>query len=260
MHIAGSLRREIRLMRKELRTTYKAEKARLRQKYQNELYSFYKLCGIPLPKDPPKRSRLVEMGNAVSHGIGALLSFVALGIMLAYSETRGERIGAAVYFFGLFIVFSSSCLYHAMRYGSTAKRIFRRFDYASVYILIGATFCPIIVNFSMPFSGASVLVFMQWTVIALGVAAALVIGPERFVYPHITLYLLLGWSALLILPFISDGSKELFYTVLAGGILYTLGVIPCAIERRAAHFIWHLFVLAGAGVQCVGVLKYIYIA
>ncbi len=246
-------------MRRDLRGTYRAEKARLRLKYENELYGFYRLCGIPLPKDPPKRSVLVEVGNAVSHGIGALLSFVALGIMLAYSETRGERTGAVVYFFGLFVVFSSSCLYHAMRHGSAAKRLFRRFDYASVYVLIGATFCPILLNFSLPFSGVSIFLFIQWTAITLGVTAALVIGPERFIYPHISLYLVLGWSALLILPAIGEGNKDFFYTVLVGGILYTLGVVPCAIERRAAHFIWHLFVLAGATVQCVGVLKYIYI-
>lgn len=258
MYISKDVKQELRLMRRDIKNQYKTEKMRLKQRCRWEIERFSELCGIPRPKDPPKRSVTEEIGNAVSHGFGAILSFVALVIMLEHSVSMPQRVGAVIYFFGLFVVFSSSCVYHALRHGSRAKRIFRRFDYASVYVLIGATFCPILLNFSLPHTNVALVLWVQWAVITVGIAAALVIGPERFIYPHISLYLILGWSALLILPSIGHSNGAFFRTILGGGILYTVGVIPCAIDRRAAHFIWHLFVLAGAAVQCGGVLEYIY--
>ncbi len=259
MHISKDMKREAHLMRRDLKKQYKREKARLFEKRNGELYRFYELCGMPLPCDPPKRSVLEEVGNSVSHGLGALLSFAALIIMLTHAKTVPQRVGAVVYFFGLFAVFASSCLYHAFKHGTGAKRLFRRFDYASVYILIGATFCPILLNFASPGTNVTALLLVQWTIIIFGATSAIVFGPARFVYPHISLYLILGWSALLILPSIGRADSGLFYSILGGGLLYTLGVIPCAIDKHAAHFVWHIFVLIGAVIQCIGVLNFIYL-
>lgn len=259
MSLPGNVRREARLMRRDIKAQYKSEKMRLEKKYKNELCQFYELCGIPYPADPPKRSVAEEIGNAVSHGLGALLSVAALVFMLDRAHTLTQTVGAVVYFFGLFLMFSSSCLYHAFPHGTVAKRVFRRLDYASVYVLIGATFCPILLNFADGRTNVGMLLTLQWVIIVLGVSTALVFGPSNFVYPHISMYLVLGWSALLILPSIGRADSGLFYTVLGGGLLYTLGVIPCAIDKHASHFIWHLFVLAGAVIQCGGVLSFIYL-
>ncbi len=252
-----SVKKEMRLMKKEVREIYKREKSALRLRCEKEIKAFAELIGFQDPEEPPHRSTAVEVGNAVSHGIGAALSIVILVIMMSHSQTLSQRVGGLVYFFGLFILFLSSCLYHAMPYGWAAKRLFRRFDYASVYLLIGATFCPIILNISTS-SNTTAVLLIQWTVIILGATAALVFGTSKYAL-HIALYLVLGWSALLLLPSISRTNADFFYTILVGGLFYTVGVIPCAVERRAAHFIWHLFVLAGAAVQCWGVLNYIYL-
>ncbi len=246
-------------MRRDIKREYRAEKLKLAQKAKDELLRFYQMLGIPAPCDPPKRSTLEEVGNAVSHGLGALLSLFALGIMLSHAKTPLMRLGAVIYFSGLFLMFTSSCLYHAFRHGTRVKRIFRRFDYASVYILIGATFCPIIFSLGGGTSGFLTLLFVQWTVIILGALAAFIFGPEHFVRPHISLYLILGWSALLILPSLIRADSGLFYSTLAGGLFFTLGVIPCAIDKHASHFVWHIFVLAGVLVQCGGVLNFLYL-
>ncbi len=259
MHISKNTKREVHLMRRDIKTAYKKEKHRLLENSRAELRRFYELLGIPEPLDPPKRSVLEEVGNAVSHGLGALLSLAALFLMLGHAKTPAMRLGAVVYFLGLFLMFSSSCFYHAFPHGSALKRLFRRFDYASVYILIGATFYPIVLSLSASSSSFAGILAVQWTVIALGVLTAVIFSPAHLVYPHIALYLILGWSALLILPSIGKSDAGLFYTVLAGGAFYTLGVIPCAIDRRASHFVWHLFVLAGAALQCGGVLNFIYL-
>ena len=50
----------------------------------------------------------------------------------------------------------------------------------------------------------------------------------------------------------------LFLTVLGGGVVYTVGIIPFALKRKGAHFIWHFFVLAGAVLQWLGIYLYLY--
>ena len=40
--------------------------------------------------------------------------------------------------------------------------------------------------------------------------------------------------------------------ILAGGVAYSIGIIPFAVKTRASHFIWHFFVLVGAFLQWVG--------
>ena len=50
----------------------------------------------------------------------------------------------------------------------------------------------------------------------------------------------------------------LFWFTLGGGILYTLGIIPFAMKKRGAHFIWHFFVLFGAVVHWLGIYLCLY--
>ena len=96
----------------------------------------------------PQRGVLEEIGNAITHGIGALLSILGMILMILKSNNNIEMISSIIYCSGLFILFTMSCLYHSFKYGSTVKRLFRRFDYSSIYLLIGATFVPILLEIS----------------------------------------------------------------------------------------------------------------
>ena len=210
-------------------------------------------------KDPPKRSLLEEIGNAVTHGVGALFGLAAAVFMIILSDNGYELAGAIVYGVGLSVMFTMSCLYHSFRHGSAVKRLFRRFDYSSIYLLIGATFAPVLIAH---FGGAFGFVFLavQWAIIATGVTFVGVFGPARLRWLHIPLYVLLGWSAIMLLPgMISGGALKMAFFILGGGVVYSLGIIPFALKKRASHFIWHFFVLAGAVVQWVGIFTHIYL-
>ena len=93
---------------------------------------------------PPHLSVLEEIGNAVTHGVGAILAIVGLVLMLLKSDTLTKALASWVYGLSMFLMMIMSCLYHSFRYGSTVKRIFRRFDYSSIYLLIGGTFAPLL--------------------------------------------------------------------------------------------------------------------
>ena len=71
---------------------------------------------------------------------------------------------------------------------------------------------------------------------------------------HFTLYFLIGWSGLVFLPRMYLQSRTLLWFIFAGGLAYTLGMIPFAGKRKYDHCIWHVFVLAGAALACAGVI------
>ncbi|MBQ8320950.1 MAG: hemolysin III family protein [Clostridia bacterium] len=228
--------------------------------YKRELSKLYESEGKPAPKDPPKRSLLEEIGNSVTHGLGSIFAVVALILMLISANTAEEYISAVIYFAGLFCMFTMSCLYHAFAYGSAVKRLFRRFDYSGIYLLIGATFAPVLICYFNNIFGW-IFFAVQWAVIAAGITFVAVFGPSRLRFLHIPLYVILGWSALALLPFmVLGGAANMATWILLGGIIYTLGIIPFTIKLKASHFIWHFFVFAGAVVQWIGIYMYIYLA
>ena len=141
------IKREYREKIGTLKKEYKEKKATLLQQREKALQDAAIQSGKSLPIDPPKRPLLEEIGNAVTHGVGALFAPFAFVLMLLKSDSLMDYLGASVYFFGLFVMFLMSCLYHSFKHGSTVKRIFRRFDYSSIYLLIGATFAPILLSF-----------------------------------------------------------------------------------------------------------------
>ena len=211
-------------------------------------------------KEVPRRSVLEEIGNSITHGVGALLSVAATVLMLVLAQSPMQYVGAAIYGGGLFLMFTMSTLYHAFRYGSAVKRLFRRFDYCCIYLLIGATFAPILLSYIGGVYGYAFLV-VQWCVIIFGVTLVAVFSPARFRGIHLSLYVILGWSGLMLLPeMLRCGDVDFIFWILGGGVVYSIGIIPFAMRGRAAHFIWHFFVLLGAVVQWIGIYTQIYLA
>ena len=207
--------------------------------------------------EPPKRAVLEEIGNAVTHGVGSLFAVWALISMLMHSHTAVQTVSACLYAGFMFIMFTMSCLYHAFRHGSAVKRLFRRFDHLSIYLLIGATFIPPLLCYVGGVYGTAFFL-VQWIIIATGVSLMGVFGPTKLKWLHFPLYIVLGWSALMLLPRMLAGDVGMALFILAGGVVYSLGIIPFLLKRGPSHFIWHFFVLAGAVVQWIGIRLYIY--
>ena len=208
-------------------------------------------------KEPPRRPVIEEIGNAVTHGIGALLSIVGMILMLLRAGTVVHVFSATVYGICMLLMFLMSCLYHSFRWGSAVKRLWRRFDYISIYLLIGGTFTPLWLLFWGGEAGTALCV-AQWGIIVTGITLIGVFGADRARPIHMTLYIVLGWLGLVFLPKMFRENMTLFLFILTGGVLYTLGIIPFALKKKGAHFIWHFFVMFGAAAQWVGIYLALY--
>jgi hemolysin III len=193
----------------------------------------------------------------VNHGAGAALGLVALALMLAKADTGVKVLSACVYGGCLVLMFLMSCLYHAFRAGSTVKYIWRRFDYCSIYLLIGGTITPVLLLLAGGTAG-TVLCAVMWALIAVGITFVGVFGPMVVRGLHFALFLTIGWSAVVFLPKMWGASPVLFGLILTGGLAYTLGMIPFVKKTRGAHFIWHFCVLVGAALQWAGIWLYLF--
>ena len=207
--------------------------------------------------EPPRRSVLEEVGNAVTHGLGALLSIAGTVLLLIHAKSGVQLAGAIVYGFCLLMMFLMSCLYHSFRWGTRVKRLWRRFDYISIYLLIGGTFTPLWLLYWGGTWG-TVLCIAEWLIIIIGITLIAVFGPAKARPVHMTLYVVLGWCGLIFLPGMIQNNMPLFLFTLGGGLLYTVGIIPFALKRRGAHFIWHFFVLFAAVLHWFGIFLYLY--
>ena len=207
--------------------------------------------------EPPKRSLLEEIGNAVTHGVGALFAIAGLVLLLLKARTPVGLFCAIVYGLCLVLMFLMSCLYHSFRWGTKVKRLWRRFDYISIYLLIGGTFTPMWLLFWRGQTG-TLFCIIQWVLILLGVTFVAIFGPGRPRVLHPVLFVVLGWCGLFFIPRMFRENLPLFLFTLIGGVIYTVGIIPFALKRKGAHFLWHFFVFFGAVVHWFGIYFFLY--
>lgn len=211
-----------------------------------------------IKNEPPRLTLGEEVFNTVSHGIGAGLAVAAMVLLFLRSKTGLEMIASCFYGISMLVMMLASSIYHGMPSGSKVKRICRRFDYTSIYLLIGGTFAPILLVYLGGLVGV-VWFCIQWGIILGGVTLVFAFGPGRWRPLHFVLYFLMGWSGLLLIPVFYRNNLALLWFILAGGLLYTLGMIPFAWKKKWNHCIWHLFVLAAAVLHWIGIYLEIYL-
>jgi len=189
-----------------------------------------------------------EIVNAITHGIGSLLSIVALVVLIIVAQRHGDiwhLVSFSIYGSTLILLYLSSTLYHSFS-SPRIKNLFARFDHISIFLLIAGTYTPILLT--------SMRGIWGWTLFCIIWGLALVGAIIRSIYLHrfrklmVAVYLLMGWMFVLAgrqiylsLPLIS-----ITFLVL-GGLAYSVGVIFYMWRKLPyAHGIWHLFVLAGS--------------
>lgn len=198
-----------------------------------------------------------EIGNAVTHGIGALLAIAGTTILIIracfYSDAMGI-VSASIYGFTMILLYTFSTLYHSLT-SYKAKRVFQVFDHCTIFLLILGTYTPICLNV---LRGA-------WGWVLFGInAGCTVIGIvfncidlKKWHKASLVLYIIMGWSIVMaVKPAINSIPWQGLLYILAGGIAYTAGVIFYKSTKKYMHFVWHFFVLAGSILQYFGILFY----
>lgn len=215
----------------------------------------------PIPDAPSvhRHDVMEEVANAVTHGIGALLSAVGLGVLVTMAALRGgpgEMAALVIYGVTLVLLYLASTFYHSVRH-ERLKAFFHRCDHACIFLLIAGTYTP----FTLLVLGGGWgwgLCITVWALALLGVAFKVVVHPERHNKLSVGFYLGLGWLGVIAMgPIIARMEPTGVALLVAGGLAYTAGV-PFYLQKRLryAHAIWHLFVLAGSAFHFAAIAAY----
>ncbi|MGM9960700.1 MAG: hemolysin III family protein [Allobaculum sp.] len=215
--------------------------------------------GRKLMKETYHLSFHEEVGNAISHGVMMFLFLFALPIMSVYGYQKQGwvgTIGIAVYGICMIAMFGGSCLYHIMPYDTQWKTVFRKLDHISILLAIAGTYTPICLCI-VPGTLSFVILGIEWTLVIAGVLLKSISK-----YSHsalsMTLYMAMGWLAVLILPAIIRKTGWAFVgLLLAGGLCYTVGAVFYGRKKPYSHFIWHLMIALAALIFLAAILLFL---
>ncbi|RQP24025.1 PAQR family membrane homeostasis protein TrhA [Piscinibacter terrae] len=190
-----------------------------------------------------------EIANAVSHGIGFLLAVASLPILVYVAAREGHAadvVAASVFSTTMMLLYFVSTLYHAVPAGRI-KTWLNRLDHAAIFLFIAGSYTPFVLGVLNGPWGWS-LFGVVWAIAAVGVTLKLL---NRLSHPLLStgLYVAMGWVAVVAAgPLVHRMPAAGLVWLVAGGLSYTAGAIVFLFDSRFrfAHFLWHLFVLAGS--------------
>lgn len=201
----------------------------------------------------PKRYTIgEEIFNSISHGIGAGLSIAALVLLIVRAAVYAPQNEKAFYITGfalfgtmLIILYLMSTLYHALT-PYHVKKIFGIFDHSSIYLLISGTYTPFCLGVLRQ-HGGWLLFGIIWGLTIAGIVSYAIFGSKMRLLSAIT-YVIMGWLICFYWKQLkATVPPESIVFLLAGGIVYTIGIIFYALKKiKWTHCIWHLFVVAGS--------------
>jgi hemolysin III len=200
-----------------------------------------------------------EIANAVTHGLGAIFSIVALIILIMQAAIHGDSWHMASFsIFGasMIILYLCSTLVHGIQHKKT-KDIFEILDHSAIYLLIAGSYTPfLLITLRGPLGWSMFGVIWGLAIIGIVLKCFFV---KRFVLISTLCYILMGWLIIIAIKPLYDNLPfaGLFWLVL-GGLFYTFGSLFYVWRGFPYHHaIWHVFVLAGSICHFICVLRYV---
>lgn len=202
-------------------------------------------------------SRIEEIWNSLTHGFAIPLAVAGWVVLVLFSARYADPlmiVASSIYGLSLVLLYTASTLYHSMR-GLRWKKAFLIFDHCCIYLLIAGSYTPFALG---PLRGP-----LGFTILAVVWALALVGIVREFLHAKrggalsAVIYLGMGWMSLVILmPLYLQLPRTGFVFLVAGGVVYSLGVIfYLSRGLKFHHAIWHLFVLGGSVCQFFAILS-----
>jgi hemolysin III len=201
-----------------------------------------------------------EVANAITHGLGLLLSVVgaiAMTVLVLREGDAWRMLGCMIYAPSLVTVYAMSTLSHSCS-EPTLRRFFRMLDQGFIYLLIAATYTP----FSLVFLRTGpwwLFLAIMWTIALLGFLSKILLA-YRIDAISIWIYVVLGW-----MPVVAGSSLVGLvpgvglWWMLVGGVCYTVGTVFLVFDDHVRHFhaLWHLFVIAGSACHFFVILLFV---
>ena len=192
---------------------------------------------------PRLRGRLHQVAFFVSVPAGvSLVAMAASGV---------ARASAAIYAVSLSALYAASAAFHRVNWRPTTWKWMRRLDHSMIFVLIAGTYTPYAL-LVLPPPWSTVVLATVWGGGAVGIVIRMFTRGLTVVEQ--TLYMALGWVALLTLP-VTIGRLGWVEALLmfSGGVLYTVGAIIFGLRKPdphpavfGYHEVWHSMVIGAS--------------
>lgn len=187
-----------------------------------------------------------EIFNAISHGLGALLSVAALVLMLIRAKGALAVVCTVIFGLTMILLYTVSCVYHALSPRLRAKKVLRVLDHCAVYLLVLGTYIPVSL-LGVGGTTGTVLLGIVLVFTTLGIVFTAV-DVDRYQLVSVLCHLGSGWSILFGIPGLlrTMGREGLLFLIL-GGVMYSVGSILYGVgkKKKYRHGIFHVFCLLG---------------
>lgn len=203
-------------------------------------------------------SVVIEIGNAITHGIGFGLAIAGLVFLIIRAAHTGSPMRIVTFtIYGsipvLFYLFST--LFHSL-YFTKARHVFQVFDHDFIYILIAGTYTPYCLVSIRGWQGWT-LFGVIWCLAILGVIYKSIWLNKKSNWSTF-FYVLMGWLCLFAFwPLWKALGPVGFGLLLAGGVTFTIGALFYSRPTQYTHLIWHIFVLAGTAFMYFSILFFV---
>lgn len=200
-----------------------------------------------------------EKLNIISHGIGFVLSIVALILLVIQATVFGNIwhiVSVSIFGVSLIVLYAASTLYHSAKRKTLRNRL-KIFDHSAIYVLIAGTYTPFTL---VTLSGTIgwIIFGVSWALALIGITLK-IFFTGRYNLLSTIMYVLMGWIIVFAInPLIDNLPLAGVYWLIAGGVAYTIGAVLFSIERiKFNHAIFHVFVLIGSFCHFYSVLFYV---
>ena len=194
-----------------------------------------------------------EWANALTHGLGAFMTIFAgcYLVLLSGVQTTGMMIACLVYITATLGTYLFSTLSHVVRRQPLLNTM-RAWDQAMIYAMIAGTYTPLTVKFTDE-PTRTLLLTLMWAGAGAGIISKVMLRHRVNATGTIS-YLLLGYLPAMVLA--SQVPSEIAGWMLAGGIVYTIGVVLLMndAKMRYLHAGWHLMVILASAFHFYGML------
>ncbi|MFC4809169.1 PAQR family membrane homeostasis protein TrhA [Paenibacillus sp. GCM10023250] len=204
-------------------------------------------------------TRKEEAVNAITHGVGAVLSLAALVLLIVFAALKGSAehvVSFTVYGSMMLLLYVASTLVHSFPEGR-AKQAFEIMDHACIYLFIAGTYTPIVLHVVQGAAGWT-LFGIVWGLALCGVVFKLFYA-SKFLFTSTLVYILMGWMIVFVWDSLRTNlAPEGLHLLVAGGLLYTVGTVFYVWRSfKHHHAVWHLFVLGGSVLHFFAIMLYV---
>ncbi|HWL25410.1 MAG TPA: hemolysin III family protein [Ureibacillus sp.] len=191
-------------------------------------------------------SKKEEFWNAMTHGVGALLTIPATILLIKkalFNSSNVAMVSYIIFGISMFLLYLASTLYHSI---PNHKNLLKKLDHSSIFLLIAGTYTPIALIAIGGTTGWT-LVGIEWGLAVIGIVLKQFFV-HRFKRISLLVYIGMGWLVIFVFqPVVEYLTISGILLLLAGGLSYTVGTYFYKNNKISYnHAIWHVFVMGGS--------------